>query len=82
MTVLLMATKTMRKRQAQEDTAAREEAVQAFVQLYQDKKQKVIKALENKVGNSWPGSDTVGQMNAFRRARKCESFVSKALGFH
>ncbi len=67
---------------AAQDDAAREEAVQAFVQLYQDKKEEVIEALEKKVGSSWPGTGPLGQMSAYGRARQCESFVSKALGFH
>ena len=67
---------------AAQDDAASEEAVQAFVHLYRDKKEEVIEALEKKVGSSWPGSAPLGQMSAYGRARQCESFVSKALGFH
>ncbi len=64
------------------DNAAREETVEAFVTLYEDKKAKVIEDLEKQVGNSWPGSAPLGQMSAFCRARQCESFVSKAFRFH
>eukprot|EP00975_Prorocentrum_lima_P011464 2438309-Prorocentrum_lima.AAC.1 len=68
---------------AEGDTVAREEAVQTIVELYLEKKEEVIKALEKKVGSSWPGFfghwQTVSQC---RRARECESFVAKALDFH